>query len=280
VADASIAHLQSRSRATIITALIASSVVAWIVVAQQSRSMSGSSGMHGMSATPSMGHMSNNVVTSDLLMGMQGWVFLGIWVVMMIAMMFPAALPMILMFARVQAGRRNQGRPYVPTAIFVTSYLAVWAAVGAVAYFAARWLATLADDHGLTQNVLARIGGAVLVAAGLYQLTPLKTKCLTRCRTPLDFVLGSWRDGVSGAIRMGVEHALWCVGCCWLLFVVLFPLGIMNVAIMLAITALIFVEKTTRYGYSAARLSGVATIVAGAAVAAFPVLLPATLGPN
>ena len=120
----------------------------------------------------------------------------------------------------------------------------------------------------------ARIGGGLLVVAGLYQLSPLKHACLARCRTPLQFVLGSWRDGRRGAVRMGLTHGIVCLGCCWLLFAILFPLGMMNIAILAMITLLIFAEKSLPFGLQIGRIAAAALIVYGALVIASPNLLP------
>ena len=123
----------------------------------------------------------------------------------------------------------------------------------------------------------ARLGGAVLIAAGLYQLSPLKRACLTRCRTPLQFVLTSWRDGYGGAFRMGLTHGVYCLGCCWLLFVILFPLGLMNVAAMAVITALIFAEKSLPAGHRIGQVAAAALIAYGLLVLVVPGALPGTL---
>lgn len=110
-----------------------------------------------------------------------------------------------------------------------------------------------------------RIGGAILVIAGLYQLSPLKHMCLSKCRTPWQFLLTSWHDGYAGAFRMGIEHGVFCLGCCWLLFVILFPLGMMNIAVLAAVTVLIFAEKALPIGRQISQLAGVGLIVYGGA---------------
>jgi predicted metal-binding membrane protein len=119
-----------------------------------------------------------------------------------------------------------------------------------------------------------RIGGAVLILAGLYQLSPLKTTCLSKCRTPTSFVLTSWKEGRSGALRMGFEHGVYCLGCCWLLFVILFPLGMMNIAALAAVALLIFAEKTLAVGRVMARVAAVALIGYGIVVILMPGVLP------
>jgi predicted metal-binding membrane protein len=143
-----------------------------------------------------------------------------------------------------------------------------------VAYAVALLADELADDSMWLMDNAGRIGGVILIVAGLYQLSPLKTICLSKCRTPVGFILSSWRDGRSGAIRMGLEHGVYCLGCCWLLFVILFPLGIMNVAAMAGVTLLIFAEKSLAIGPWVARTAAVALIVYGVVVVFSPEALP------
>lgn len=212
-----------------------------------------------------------------LTMGMGAPLFIAIWVAMMVAMMFPTAAPMIMAFARVQTNRQEQGKPYVPVWIFVSSYLIVWTAFGVVAYAAAIGLEGLADRSAWISGNAGRIGGGVIVLAGLYQLSPLKRACLTKCRTPMSFILSSWRDGHAGAFRMGLEHGLYCLGCCWMLFVILFPLGMMNVGAMALITLLIFAEKSTPLGRQMATFASLGLVVFGAMVLFVPDLLPTVM---
>lgn len=211
-------------------------------------------------------------------MGMAAPLFLVMWVVMMIAMMFPAAAPMIVTFHRVQAGRRQRGSGFVSTWVFVAGYLAVWTLAGAVAFAAAVAAEVVARNAGLTPATAARIGGALILLAGLYQLTPWKDVCLTQCRTPTMFIVTSWREGAGGALRMGALHGAYCLGCCWLLFLVLFPLGVMNIAAMAAITVLIVAEKTLPWGRRIAWASAVVLIAFGVVVLAAPTALPTFLG--
>lgn len=207
-------------------------------------------------------------------MGMSAALFLAVWMIMMIAMMFPAAAPMILTFHQVQSGKRGRGQAFVSAWVFVAGYMLVWAATGVLAFAAAAGAEVLAGHAGLSTATAARIGGALLMAAGAYQLSPLKDLCLAKCRTPIGFILTSWRDGRWGAVRMGLRHGLFCLGCCWLLFLALFPLGIMNVAAMAVVTLLVFAEKTLPYGERIAKVSGVALLLYGAAVLVFPQALP------
>ena len=207
-------------------------------------------------------------------MGLRAPLFLAIWVTMMVAMMFPTAAPMILTFHKVQAGKRQRGEAFVSTWIFVAAYLLVWSLSGVAAYAGALAAEAVAARTALSPATAARVGGAVLVAAGLYQLTPLKDLCLSKCRTPITFIMTSWRDGAAGALRMGLLHGAYCLGCCWLLFVILFPLGIMNIAAMAVITLVIFAEKTLPWGRTMARVVAVALIAYGSVVVAAPQLLP------
>lgn len=242
----------SRERNIILASLLVLAAVAWIILIWQS------------SDTQMMG----------LTMGMDAPVFLAIWIVMMIAMMFPAAAPMILTFARVHNDRREKGKAFVPTWVFVSAYLLIWTLFGVVAYAAALGIEMLAQQSMWLMDHAARIAGLVLILAGVYQLTPLKYACLSKCRSPLGFIMSSWREGYLGSFRMGLEHGLFCFGCCWFLFVILFPLGIMNIAAMAIITVLIFAEKSLAYGVQIAHIAAIALIVYGMLVIAMPSLLP------
>jgi len=231
----------TRERQFLLATLLLLAALAWLIVIWQSRSTNGE--------------------MMSLTMGMGAPVFLGVWVVMMVAMMFPTAAPMILCFRTIQAGKRERGQPSTPTWVFVAAYLAVWTVFGVLAYLVAVGAQRLADESKWLMEHAAEIGGVVLMLAGLYQLTPLKEACLTRCRTPLGFIMTRWQDGYGGAFRMGLSHGLYCLGCCWFLFVILFPLGVMNVVVMALLTALIFAEKSLTWGRTLTFVS--ATILVG-----------------
>jgi predicted metal-binding membrane protein len=203
-----------------------------------------------------------------LTMGLTLPIFLLAWVAMMVAMMFPTAAPMIVMFATVAAGKQQRAQPFVPTWVFVSAYLTVWVGFGVVAYAAAAVLSALAMQSTWLMGNAARLGGAVLLVGGVYQLSPLKSLCLTNCRTPLSFLLTSWRDGYGGAYVMGLKHGAYCLGCCWLLFAILFPLGVMNIAAMVGLTLLIFAEKSLASGSTIANIAGVALVAYGTFVLA------------
>jgi predicted metal-binding membrane protein len=207
-------------------------------------------------------------------MGM-GWVlFLTVWVVMMAAMMFPAAAPMIVTFHKVQAARRRSGQAFVSTWVFVAGYMLVWTLAGVVAYLAALAGEAVAAHAGMSAETAARIGGAILVAAGVYQLTPLKDACLATCRTPVGFIMTSWRDGAIGALRMGMAHGLWCLGCCWLLFAILFPLGMMNIGAMAVLAVIVYAEKALPWGQAVVRATAAGLVAYGVFILAVPSALP------
>jgi predicted metal-binding membrane protein len=216
-------------------------------------------------------------MTMGLTMDMSASLYIGLWAAMMVAIMFPTAAPMILAFAKVQANRRQREQLFVPTWLFVGSYIALWSATGFLAYLVAAGGDELAQNWAWLMDNAARIGGVVLVVAGVYQLTPLKRICLSKCRTPMSYLLGSWRDGNSGAVRMGLEHGAYCLGCCWMLFVILFPLGMMNIAAMAVITAVIFAEKSLVIGPKVAQMAAIALILYGGVVIVLPSALPTAI---
>jgi predicted metal-binding membrane protein len=190
------------------------------------------------------------------------------WTVMMVAMMTPSAAPMILMFAAIHRRRQAEGRPAVPTAIFVLGYLAIWTVFSVVAALAQAGLhaaALLSPAMAATSPALA---GGLLVAAGLFQLTPLKRACLAACRSPLSFLMTRWREGAGGAFAMGVRHGLYCLGCCWALMALLFVAGVMNVLWVAAIAVAVLVEKVVPRGDLVGRLAGVVLLAVGVALIA------------
>jgi predicted metal-binding membrane protein len=223
--------------------------------------------MRGMDAGPG----------TDL--GGLGW-YLGIWVTMMAAMMLPSVAPMVLLFHRVSIERAKRSEPFVRTWMFALSYLAVWATYGLGAYALYR-LAIHFDLGFLDWDRGGRyVAGGAIAAAGLYELTPLKSVCLRHCRTPLHFVMHAWREGVPGALRMGAVHGAYCVGCCWGLMVVLFALGVMSLTWMAVVAGLIFVQKVMPRGEQLTRVFAVAFVVAGVWVASSPGSVPGLTQPS
>ena len=193
---------------------------------------------------------------------------------MMIAMMLPAAAPMIVIFASAQARRAREVA--VPTWIFVAGYLLVWAAAGVVVYALVQMGSELAASFAPPERSrwapLAL--GTTVTAAGLYQFTPLKRVCLRHCRSPFAFVAQHWRDGRIGALTMGLRHGAYCFGCCWALFAVMVAAGVMSLAWMLLLTLVVFVEKIFPQGRRFGAVTGVGLIALGIVVASGTVAMP------
>jgi predicted metal-binding membrane protein len=204
------------------------------------------------------------------------------WVAMMAAMMFPSIAPMVVMHLRIQHGKRAKGQeaPFGATALFVGGYLLVWSAAGLAGY------AILRVGHELSPGFLAwdeggpYVAGAVILAAAIYQLTPLKDVCLRKCRDPFAFVLTAWKPGRVGALRMGIEHGGWCIGCCWALMAALIALGVMSIGWMVFIAALIAVEKLLPWKPVANRSIAILLAVLGLAVAFVPQDVPGLTTPG
>lgn len=184
------------------------------------------------------------------------------WAVMMVGMMGPSATPMILLFAAAQSKRENR-RAALPAGAFAMGYVFVWTAFSAgaaVAQWALHQTALLSPAMAVLSP---RIGGAVLIAAGVYQMTPWKSACLTHCRSPLSFLMAHWREGGWGAFGIGAHHGAYCLGCCWALMIVLFVVGVMNLVWVAVLAAFVLLEKAGPYGTAIARISGAALILYG-----------------
>jgi predicted metal-binding membrane protein len=182
-------------------------------------------------------------------MPMGAGLWLGAWTVMMAAMMLPSAAPIVLLY-----GRRSNT---IDSTLLMSGYLSVWALVGVAAY---------AVDTRLMHPGDAAVG-AVLIVAGVYQLTPLKTACLKRCRNPLDFLVTHWRKGRVGALRLGADHGAYCVGCCWALMAVLVVAGAMGLVWVVAIAVVVAAEKLLPAGQWFGRVGGIALVASGIVVA-------------
>jgi predicted metal-binding membrane protein len=195
--------------------------------------------------------------------------FIAAWAAMMAAMMFPATAPMLLLFRTVTTHRQAGTRAYAPTWVFAAGYLLVWIAVGALTWALVQILSEAAGRLGAVERATwAPLAlGAVLIGAGLYQLTPLKHVCLDHCRSPFAFVMQHWRSGYGGALQMGIVHGLYCLGCCWALFAVLVAAGIMSLAWMLVLTLIIFAEKVLPGGRRTSQIAGIAFLLLGIVVA-------------
>jgi len=184
------------------------------------------------------------------------------WAIMMGGMMAPSAAPVFLLYAKTRA-TRGEGMTSPAVLLFGLGYLAVWTAFSVCAALAQTGLHQAALLSPAMQVASPRIAGAILIAAGAYQLTPWKLKCLTHCRSPLGFLMTGWRDGLLGAFQMGFSHGRFCVGCCWALMGILFAVGVMNLVWVAVLTAVVLLEKVGPAGAIAARVAGVALVVFG-----------------
>jgi predicted metal-binding membrane protein len=197
----------------------------------------------------------------SMTMAMPGLPWLvGMWFVMMVAMMLPSAAPTILLFSTVSSRRRQQGVPAVPAAVFTAGYVLAWTLYATLAAGVQWELHRRLLLSPAMASVSPALTGGLLVAAGLYQWLPIKRACLSHCRTPLGFFTSEWREGVWGALWMGMRHGTFCVGCCWLLMALLFVAGVMNLAWVAALAGLVLVEKLVRGGLWVGRLAGLAMI--------------------
>jgi predicted metal-binding membrane protein len=194
-------------------------------------------------------------------------VFVALWTVMMVAMMLPAATPMILIFASARV--RRDRRVVVPTWIFIAGYFVIWAAAGLLVYIVILAGTELVGRFAsLDRSIWAPLVlGGTLIIAGLYQFTPLKRACLRHCRSPLAFVAQHWREGRIGALKMGMHHGLYCLGCCWALFSVLVAAGTMSIAWMLLLTLVVFAEKLFPQAARTSIAVGLASIALGLLIA-------------
>jgi predicted metal-binding membrane protein len=237
----------SRARLSLIASLFALSAAAWWWTVERMRGMDGGPGAE---------------------LGTLGW-FLGVWVVMMAAMMFPSVSPTVALYARLSR-RRSPAAPLV----FASGYLLTWAATGLAAFGLSALGHSLLDGE-ISWNGAGRwIAGGTLLAAAGYELTPFKDVCLGKCRSPLGFLIGSWRDGLAGAVKMGARHGAWCVGCCWALMAALFALGVMSIAWMALVATLIAAEKVLPWGRAALYATAALLLVLGVLVMAAPGHVP------
>lgn len=255
-------------------------------------STTGSGGMAGMdemasmpgmtAAEPSAAEANQTFDPGMAGMSSSGWTwsslltFVVAWGVMMAAMMFPAAAPMLLLYGSVARGRRARGGAFVPTWVFAAGYLLVWIGAGVATWALVQLGSDVAGRFGVADRARwAPIAlGGVLLGAGLYQFTALKGMCLRQCQSPVGFVMTHWRDGYRGALRMGLVHGLFCLGCCWALFAVLVAAGVMSLAWMLLLTLLVFLEKVFPQIEWGPRAIGVGLIGLGVVVMAGTVAMP------
>ena len=238
--------------APVIAAIVAFTVLAWICLFYLIRQMPSAD-------EPLMAAMATAAnapwTQTDLLLTFV------MWAVMMVGMMTPSVTPVLLLAANAP---RSERRVLSPVALFGAGYLLVWTGFSVLATLA-QW--ALHDTALLSPTMAAsspRVAGAILIGAGLYQLTPLKHVCLTHCRSPIDFLMAHWRGGAIGPLRMGLHHGRYCLGCCWALMMVLFAVGVMNLAWVAAIALVVLAEKTAPAAVHASRIAAAALVLLGA----------------
>jgi len=247
-----ISALPARDRTLILVELGALTALSWLYLVRMPMSASDFGEVAARIAAP----MPSGVV--------ELWIVFMMWAVMMVAMMLPSAAPMILTYAKIARGR---GTDAIAKAwLFAAGYFAVWTIFSAVATIAQAVLqrASILSNAMSTSSL---VGAAILVIAGIYQLTPMKQACLFHCQSPVSFFMTHWRDGAGGAFRMGLEHGSFCVGCCWMLMLLLFAAGVMNLTWVAALTAFVLIEKLVPYPRAIANIAGASLIAGGVLLA-------------
>jgi predicted metal-binding membrane protein len=247
------AFAAARTRLGLVALLFALAAVGWWWTAGE---------MQGMDGGP----------WTDL--GTLGW-FAGVWIVMMAAMMFPSVAPTVALYSTMTKSRS----PVAPL-LFTSGYLVAWTSVGVLAFAVAAVGDRIGADVLAWDRAGRWIAGMTLVGAAVYELTPLKDVCLGKCRSPLGFLLGSWRDGRSGAIEMGARHGAWCIGCCWALMASLFALGVMSLGWMAFVAGLIAFEKLIPRRRSATYVAATILLVLGVLMIAAPDAIPGLTVPS
>jgi len=262
--DAPLEAAVRRDRLVVVTALVAVIALAWAyLLAGAGMGMSAfeMTRMSQVGMVEGMGGMA--MMTPAVWTPGYAILMFFMWWVMMVAMMLPSAAPMILLFATVNGKQRETGHPHVATSIFTFGYLAAWASFSLVAVM----LQWAFERTGILSPILVGttviFGGVLLLAAGVYQLTPIKHACLRHCRSPLAFLSTHWQAGALGALRMGFVHGVFCVGCCWFLMGLLFFGGVMNLYWIIGLALFVLVEKTVPAGHWFGYVTGVVLLVWG-----------------
>ena len=281
-------QLRSRDKLVIGAALGILSLAAWLSTVYQAQAMNigvapeqmNVDGVHEqMSMGDTAGQMTMGGAHEPMSSGRQSafsllpfLLFLSSWVVMMTAMMLPSTAPMVMTYTAISQQHRSGSRAYGTTGLFVLGYLLAWGGLGLLAYAVYAALPLIAMALPGLESQAGLLGGVVLILAGAYQLSSFKDFCLTHCRTPLGFIMTHWRDGQGGALHMGLQHGLYCIGCCWALMAIMFVMGLMNLAGMMLLALLMFVEKVSRYGTAVGKLAGILLIISGTAMAFYSIL--------
>lgn len=240
------------SRVGVVSGIVAATVLGWAWIVPMARDMYGP--MTGASAW-----MMRSTWDAQHLLLL--WLM---WAVMMAAMMLPSAVPLLLLYDGVLRRRRASGRAAVHVYAMGAGYLLAWVMFSLGATVLQRVLSRMLILNPMMEMPNRTAVGATLLLAGAYQLTPWKAACLSQCRSPLSFVMQRWREGVSGASRMGMEHGAYCLGCCWALMLLLFAGGVMNLAVIVGLTAIVLIEKVTPLGARVSRVLGALMLAGGA----------------
>jgi predicted metal-binding membrane protein len=248
-----------RDRFVVVGGLVAVILVAWFWIVIGAGTGMSAVAMTQMAGMPDMDMMMERAVWT---LGYAGLIF-AMWWVMMVAMMLPSAAPMLLLFARVNRAQKARDRPYVATGIFAAGYLAAWGGFSALAAGLQYGLEQFDLLSPMMTTTSYWLGGAILLVAGAWQLTPIKGVCLRHCRSPLSFLAQQWRPGRRGAFRMGLEHGTYCLGCCWFLMGLLFFGGIMNLFWIAGLAGFVLLEKTIPMGHWIGRIAGIILAVSG-----------------
>lgn len=245
--------LRPRDRAAVVSAIVGVTALSWLYLIDMAREMGGG---------------------SMAMMGLHAWtparfgMMFAMWAIMMVGMMLPSATPTTLVYTAVARKASREGAPVAPVALFVAGYLLMWTLFSLAATLAQWGLESAALLSPMMVSSSPALGGALLIGAGLYQLSPWKDACLEHCRSPAHFIAEQWRPGPAGALRMGVFHGGFCLGCCWVLMGLLFFGGVMNLLWIAAITLFVLLEKVAPFGAGGGRLAGVAMMLFGALVLA------------
>ena len=247
-----IRSLPWKDRIPILTLLAVITLLAWVYLIDMAAEMD------GMMASGSVSMMQIKPWTSTYFISM-----LLMWIIMMVGMMVPTAVPMALVYAAVARKAARQGATLAPTVTFVSGYVVIWGLFSVGATLAQWGLDSAALLSPMLVTNSPGVGGTLLIAAGLYQMTPMKDACLRHCRSPAHFISQSWKPGAWGAFRMGLEHGAYCLGCCWILMGLLFFGGVMSLLWIAGITIFVLLEKVLPFGNVGGRFAGSAMVLFG-----------------